>query len=414
MKLSEKQLDYILYSKFDFNFSTGAIRSGKTFGHLIRCIEFITGDDGIPGEKVLCIGKTLESVRRNFADDLMKMIEHNDILSNWAKTTQPLEITYKPKNITCVFVGANDESAESKIRGMTAQAVFGDEVTLWPKNIFMQSIGRASAGSRYKFYTCNPDRPTHYIKREFIDNPNLNSKTWNFTLDDNPALTAEYKKTIKNSFTGVMFDRMVMGRWVAVQEGAVFYNFDKEHPDKIVFDKNLPTVICWDFGVSDPTHIIAFQVEKTPEKTIIKIINEYQNNNKDAAHYAKVVKEWHYEDAYHYGDPSGGGRDSSLSSWFNRLRSDGIMIQYPPYLSVAEYIANANKYMAGLQINGAQSPKTLEAIQNWTYPLDADGKVKEGEKPLHNEFSHAGTALYYGIAGYFPPQNGGGLKLIKG
>ena len=51
-----------------------------------------------------------------------------------------------------------------------------------------------------------------------------------------------------------------------------------------------------------------------------------------------------------------------------------------------------------------QCPKTVEMLENWAYPLDKDGRVKEGEKPEHNEFSHLGTALYYGISARFPPK----------
>lgn len=419
MKLSKKQIDYVLNSTYDFNFSAGAIRSGKTHTQLIRFIEFITGDHSIPNTSVLVIGRTLESVRRNFYNDVLKLIDQNDIRENWRDTKAPLEIEYLPKKIQIVFVGANDESAESKVRGMTCQAVFGDEVTLWPRNIFEQSIGRCSAGLRYKFYTMNPDRPTHYIKTDYIDNNKLTSKTWNFTLDDNPALAPEYIDTIKSSFTGVMYDRMIMGRWVAVQEGAVFYNFKRECivDSRLDYDQKAETFICWDFGVSDPTAIIAIQIhqcDKTPETPrgiILNIINCYQNTNKDAAHYAEVVKSWGYDDAVHYGDPAGGSRDSGLYSWFHRLRQAGIMIQYPPRMSVAEYISNANLYTPYIRICGSQCTEALESIENWSYPLDSDGRVKEGEKPIHNEYSHYGSALYYGLAGRFPVKKMGGVTL---
>lgn len=418
MHLSKKQIDFILHSQHDFNFSCGAIRSGKTYSQLIRFVEFITGQDSIKDVAVLVIGRTLDSVRRNFFNDLLKLIDENDNRNHWHETRQPLELVYLPKSITIVFMGANDESAESKIRGMTCQAVFGDEATLWPRNIFEQSIGRCSAGKRYKFYSMNPDRPTHYIKTDYIDNAKLKSKTWNFVLDDNPALHADYVETIKASFTGVMYERMILGRWVAVMHGGVFYNFKRAEDEPIQYDPLLTTIIGWDFGVSDPTHIVAFQlrqVPKTAENTAgleLLFINEYQNNNKDAKHYADIVNAWNYKDAYQYGDPSGGGRDSGLLSWFYRLRSEGVPVQYPPRLSIAEYISNSNIYSPYFRICGKQCPKTLEAIENWSYPLDADGKVKEGEKPLHNEFSHPGTALYYAIAGHMPPKKTGGIRLV--
>lgn len=417
--LSIKQYDYLLGSTYDFNFSCGAIRSGKTYTQIARFIEFILSDECIPHVPILCIGRTLESVRRNFYMDSLKFIDDNDHRSRWRDGKVPLELEYLPKKVPCVFVGANDESAESKIRGMTCQAVFGDEATLWPRNIFEQSIGRCSAGKRWKFYTMNPDRPTHYIKTDYIDNSKLRSKCWNFTLDDNPSLAPEYIDTIKSSFTGVMYDRMILGKWVAANTAAVFHTFTLGciTDDRIEYNPDYETVITWDFGVSDPTAIIAMQIipcDKTPDNPrgiMINVINEYQNSNKDAAHYAAVVNGWGYKDAVHYGDPAGGSRDSGLYSWFHRLRQDGVMIQYPPRLSIAEYIDNANLYMPHVKVNATQCPRFVEAVQNWSYPLDSDGRVKEGEKPVHNEFSHMGTSLYYGIAGRFPIKKMGGVTL---
>jgi len=419
VKFSPKQIDYLTTSNHDFNISTGAIRSGKTYVQIIRLIHFIW-KDAVRGESILVIGRTLSSIRRNFYNDLWKMIEANEDVSLWEKKLAPdLEIKFKPLDISLVFVGANDESAESKIRGMTCQAVFGDEVTLWPRNILTQCIGRASAGPRYKFFTCNPDRPTHYFRTEIIMNSDLNLGLWNFTLDDNPSLAPEYIETIKNSFTGVMYDRMILGKWVAVVEGAVFHAWDRKIN---LVDKRRPyhngaeTIICWDFGVSDPTAIIAFQVfqvDKTADNTRglkIYVINEYQNHSKDAAHYADVVNGWGYVDPTHYGDPSGGARESDLSSWVARLKLHDIHIRFPRRYSIAEHVNNANLFLPYFKINEQQNPLFVEMIENWSYPLDKDGRVKEGEKPEHNEYSHLGTALYYGISGRFPHR--GPFKIV--
>jgi hypothetical protein len=48
----------------------------------------------------------------------------------------------------------------------------------------------------------------------------------------------------------------------------------------------------------------------------------------------------------------------------------------------------------------------VEIIQNWSFPKDPDGKVIAGKIPVHDEFSHGGSALYYAFATAFPLRKG--------
>src|SRR5690606_11422049 len=43
-----------------------------------------------------------------------------------------------------LLVGANDERAEGKIRGMTLAGAYGDELTLWPEGFFRMLLSRLS------------------------------------------------------------------------------------------------------------------------------------------------------------------------------------------------------------------------------------------------------------------------------
>ncbi len=67
--------------------------------------------------------------------------------------------------------------------------------------------------------------PFHYLYKEYIsDADKLASgmvKVLHFVLDDNPSLTREYKDFIKKAYTGVFYQRYILGKWV-VAEGAIY------------------------------------------------------------------------------------------------------------------------------------------------------------------------------------------------
>ena len=299
--LSEKQIDFLCDSTHDINIATGAIRSGKTHDQLIRVLEFIMGDDSEPNIPILAIAKTLEAARRNLFNDFIKMYREQGAEQYFTYTKMPLEITYTPKNISIPFVGANDDSAEGKIRGMTCQAVFGDEITLWPRNIFEQCLGRASAGKRWKWFTCNPDRPSHYIKTDYIDNPNVDCKTWHFTFEDNPILSEEYKASMRNLMTGAMKERMIYGKWVPDVGGLVYSAFNRErhcipHEQAQKLSRAADDLIIGiDWGFTHPMAMV--QVHRLGERYLITDI--YHEKNKT------IGVKWIMEDFFEFSRNAG-------------------------------------------------------------------------------------------------------------
>ncbi|MFC5789561.1 PBSX family phage terminase large subunit, partial [Agromyces tardus] len=107
----------------------------------------------------------------------------------------------------------------------------------------------------------NPDNPNHYLKVAFIDrenDPEMDLKSFHFTLDDNPSLAADYVAAIKAEFTGLFYLRNILGRWVAA-DGAIFDMYD---PDlhTIPWD-HLPEMrwivgVGVDHGTTNPTHAV--------------------------------------------------------------------------------------------------------------------------------------------------------------
>lgn len=128
-------------------------------------------------------------------------------------------------------IGASDAKAEKTIRGMTVAGAYCDEITVLPEDFFTQLLGRMSVDGAKLFGTTNPDSPSHWLKVKFLDKLHQlpHWRYWKFTMDDNPALSEEYKARKKLEFTGLWFRRFVEGAWVAA-EGAVYPMWD---PDRV-------------------------------------------------------------------------------------------------------------------------------------------------------------------------------------
>jgi len=125
-------------------------------------------------------------------------------------------------------IGANDDRAESKIRGSTFSGALVDEATTIPENFFKMLLSRLSIEGSKLFATTNPDSPFHWLKLEYLDRENeLDLKRFKFILSDNPSLTEDYKNNLKKEYRGLWYRRFIDGEWV-LAEGSVYDFFDKD------------------------------------------------------------------------------------------------------------------------------------------------------------------------------------------
>ena len=118
--------------------------------------------------------------------------------------------------------GANDMRSESKIRGLTLQGAYCDELTQFPQEFFTMLLSRLRMAGAKLIATTNPDAPSHWLKANYIDRANeLDLLDVKFLLDDNTTLPADYVANIKKEYTGVFYDRFILGLWV-LAEGVIY------------------------------------------------------------------------------------------------------------------------------------------------------------------------------------------------
>lgn len=231
--LNPKQLDFMSEKDKRINLLTGSVRSGKTYISLLKWAVFV-GTMPINAE-FLMTGKTLTSLKRNCLGLLQDLVG-----------TDNFKFSISQKSATLFgrvvwLEGANDDRAESKIRGMTLAGAYVDELTQIPFDFYKMLLSRLSVKGAKLYATTNPDTPSHWVKENIIDNEEIEKRVWNFTLDDNVILKNENEEYFENlkkeymSMGGVFYERFILGRWVNA-EGLIYKQF-ANHPELFMRDE---------------------------------------------------------------------------------------------------------------------------------------------------------------------------------
>jgi PBSX family phage terminase large subunit len=174
--------------------------------------------------------------------------------------------------------GANNALAEGRIRGLTLQGAYCDELTLFPEQFFSMLLSRLRVSGAKLFATTNPDNPNHWLKKRYLDRAaDLDLLSAGFTIDDNTFLPADYVANLKKEYTGVFFDRFILGRWVAGQ-GVIYGMFDKSHIVKIV-PKLSSGAIGIDYGQSNATVFLFAGIGADGR---LYVVSEYYHRGRDS------------------------------------------------------------------------------------------------------------------------------------
>lgn len=239
------------------NLLEGSVRSGKTWISLILWAFWIA--DRPTDYAYLMSAKTLQTLKRNCLMLLQELVGED----NFKYSLSTKEGRLFGRKI--LLEGANDAKSENKIRGMTLGGAYCDELTLFPKDFFSMLLSRLSVKGAKLIATTNPDVPTHWLKKEYIDNPKVDMLVLRFLIDDNTTLPEEYVREIKKEYTGVYFERFIRGNWVAAE--GVIYPLFADNPSRYIVD-TLPY-----FDINDE----AFQALRCEEAEKLNIIDNTQN-----------------------------------------------------------------------------------------------------------------------------------------
>ncbi len=230
----------------------GAVRSGKTFCMSLSYI--IWSFYAFGGADFALCGKTISSLRRNMVTPVIPLLKSIGFECEDRVSRNILTVGYRGVTNRYYLFGGKDEGSASHIQGMTLSGVLFDEVALMPRSFVEQALARCSvSGSRF-WFNCNPEHPEHWFYNEWIKNPRgKNALHLHFTMDDNPSLSDKIRRRYERLYTGVFYERFVLGKWVAVY-GAVYpFMADEKMYCKIPGGSFDRFIISCDYGTVNPT-----------------------------------------------------------------------------------------------------------------------------------------------------------------
>lgn len=249
ISLKQKKILAFPYTRYDALICDGAVRSGKTS---IMTIAFIRwAMDNFNGQRFGICGKTVDSAIKNIVVPFLSLTYSKKRYHlQWKRSDKLLIVNYRNKKNVFEVFGGKDESSFMLIQGRTLAGVLIDEVALQPRSFVEQALARCSVDGSKFWFNCNPESPQHWFYKEWIFKPKEhNAIRLSFRLEDNPALTERIINRYKSMYSGVFYQRYILGEW-CIAEGLV-YDFGEDNiTDEI--PKNGEYYISIDYGTQNP------------------------------------------------------------------------------------------------------------------------------------------------------------------
>lgn len=254
IEITAKQAEYIRNAHHRWNFSIGAVRSGKS--HIAvqyvipQCLLERAGKKGLN----LILGATKENIERNVLQP-MRDIWGDSCISGISS-----------RNIATIFgekvycIGAANVGQVSRLRGSEIKFCYCDEIVDVNENVFDMLKSRLSLPYSVCHAAANPSYPGHYIKK-FIDSADQGIDIYcqKYTLFDNPFLPAGYVEALQAEYAGtVYYQRYILGEWTQA-EGLIYPMYTKAMAKPSEKDNPTDTVVSIDYGTQNAFAALLWQ-----------------------------------------------------------------------------------------------------------------------------------------------------------
>ena len=228
----------------------GAVRSGKTF--CMGLSFFLWAQHDFNGRQFALCGKTVGALRRNLLTELVPCLRRIGMEVRENRSANTLTVVYAGHRNQFLLFGGKDASSAALIQGSTLAGLLLDETALMPRAFVEQAVARCSVRGSRLWFNCNPEGPEHWFYKTWIQEAEKrNCLRLQFTMEDNPSLTEAIRERYRRLYTGVFYQRYILGQWVQA-EGRVYDFFT---PDML---RPAPEgcqdwYISCDYGTVNPT-----------------------------------------------------------------------------------------------------------------------------------------------------------------
>lgn len=348
----------------------GAVRAGKTivdniiFLYEVRRVAQQAQAKGIDNPLYILAGVSSKTIWNNVLIPLMNMFEINPAFDTHKN--------FKLFGVTIVQAYTGSVGGLGGIRGLTAWGAYINEASMANEEVFTEIRNRCSESGARVVCDTNPDVPTHWLKKKYIDNPDKHIISNHFVLDDNTFLDPEYIAGLKATTpSGMFYDRAILGLWVA-DEGIVYKDFDK---DKMVIKQPLYPLTYYtagiDWGYEHPTSIVVFGHDDYGNHYLIE---EHTAKYKEIDYWIEVANEIRKR----YGQGMRFWADTARSEHIESFKQHGINCLYG-YKNVLDGIERVAKSMKTNHFYVLQqaSEHFLEEVYTYVWDDKKGTPVKE-------------------------------------
>lgn len=228
----------------------GAVRSGKTLAMGLGF--FLWAMSCFRSQKFGVCGKTIGSLRRNVLSEILPKLEALGATCQEKRTENLVILKLWGRENRFYTFGGRDESSASLIQGITFAGILLDETALMPRSFVEQACARCSVAGSRLWFNCNPEGPEHWFYKTWIQEAEKrNCLRLQFTMEDNPSLTEAIRERYRRLYTGVFYQRYILGQWVQA-EGRVYDFFTPDMLRSAPEDCQDWYISC-DYGTVNPT-----------------------------------------------------------------------------------------------------------------------------------------------------------------
>ena len=395
-KLSQKQAEVFKFICSDDYalICDGSVRSGKTT--VMADAFVIWAMENYDRTNFGICGKTVQSAERN----VLKPIQQSEDLPytmTYKVSTRVLTVKCGKKINWFYLFGGKDESSYMLIQGITLAGVLFDEVALMPKSFVEQALSRAISFEHPKyFFNCNPESPNHYFYKEWIENQRPGTRHIHFLLEDNPILTEQMIERTKAMYTGVFYDRYILGKWV-LAEGLIYPMFGQDNITDEIPESGEYYISC-DYGTLNPFSAGLWCVT---DKKAVRIREYYysgrekQSSKTDEEYYTELEKlagEFPVESVI---------VDPSAASFIETIRRHGRFSVRKAKNDVLDGIVTTSRYIKSGQIQICSCCKDAIrefGLYRWDDKATEDKPVKESDHAMDDIRYFCQTVLRYRFA----------------
>jgi len=214
------------YEQREAIFCDGAVRSGKTLAMGLGF--FLWAMSSFREQTFGLCGQSIGALRRNVLLAVLPRLGELGMAveEKWGQNL--LLVRWKGRQNRFYLFGGENEGAAGRIQGITFAGVLLDEAALMPRSFVEQALARCSVTGSRIWFNCNPAGPTHWLYEQWVKKAQeKNCLRLHFTMRDNPGLSPAVRQRYEKLYTGVFYQRYVLGQWVQA-EGRVYDFFTRE------------------------------------------------------------------------------------------------------------------------------------------------------------------------------------------